>query len=255
MKLSSLRRDQGGCEPDCKHNPAVSSLPFSCESVRGLPRRENAIRRYVAVLRLLVLLITQGNAGIRAPGKYSGVVIFDQWGGCILFSGVYLMYIAEAVKDQLRPYEGQAIELDALEVVQRTNPGDGLIRKLKVLGPAPASLSPFSFDGIELNAQPTTLEGSRAAIELTVTNDGATPARIDSSQIGFVLLSEKIAGARTPSNGPSTAVITRTSVFTGHGTRKVGTDEKVYTYSYLIADTVRFPGLFELAPHTSRRTF
>jgi hypothetical protein len=31
------------------------------------------------------------DAGIRATGKYSGVVIYDRWGGCILFSGVYLM--------------------------------------------------------------------------------------------------------------------------------------------------------------------
>jgi hypothetical protein len=40
------------------------------------------------------------------------------------------MYISEAVKDQLRPYAGEAVEIDALTVIQRTNPGDGLIRKI-----------------------------------------------------------------------------------------------------------------------------
>src|SRR5712671_2723089 len=157
--------------------------------------RKGVVRCFLAVVCLLASIGTsltgQAYAGIRAPGKYSGVVIFDRWGGCILFSGVYLMYISETVRDQLRPYDGQAIELDALEVVQPTNPGDGLIRKLKVLGAAPPNNGPFTFDDIKLNAQPVAVEGSRAAIELTVANEGDTPAKIDSSQIGIVLLSEK----------------------------------------------------------------
>ena len=201
-----------------------------------------------------ISLTTQATAGLRGPGKYSGVVIFDRWGGCILFSGVYLMYISEAVKDQLRPYEGQAIEVDALEVMQPTNPGDGLIRKLKVLGPAPENTRPFAFDDIKLNAQPIAAGGSRAAIELTITNAGDTAARIDGFEIGFVLLSERIAGASTPSDGPSTAVITRAEVFTGKGTWKLGTSDKIYSYSYHIADSLRFPESFELAPHKSLST-
>ena len=64
------------------------------------------------------------------------------------------MYVSERVKEQLRMYEGQAIELDALEVTQPVNPGDGLIRKLKVLGPAPPNKGPFTFDDIKLDAQP-----------------------------------------------------------------------------------------------------
>jgi hypothetical protein len=164
------------------------------------------------------------------------------------------MYISETVRDQLRPYDGQAIELDALEVIQPTNPGDGLIRKLKVLGPAPPNNSPFTFDGIKLNAQPVAAEGVRSAIELTVTNEGDTPAKIDSSQIGFVVLSERIAGVPTPSHGPSTAVITRSNVFTGKGTWELGIGEKVYSYSYMIPDGLRLPQSFELAPHTSGST-
>jgi len=227
-------------------NPLLALLLFTARK-----------RRLVTVCLLASLsasLCTTANAGIRGPGKYSGVVIFDRWGGCILFSSVYLMYISEAVKDQLRPYDGQPIELDALEVIQPTNPGDGLIRKLMVLGPAPKSKSPFTFDGIKLTAQPVAVKGERAALELTVTNEGDAPAKIDSSQIGFVLLSEKIAGAPTPSDGPSTAVITRSNVFTGKGTWGLGIGENVYSYSYLIPDTLRFPQSFDLAPHASRST-
>lgn len=214
-------------------------------------------RRLVTACLLASLsasLCTTTKAGIRGPGKYSGVVIFDRWGGCILFSGVYLMYISEAVKEQLRPYSGQAIELDALEVTQPINPGDGLIRKLKVVGPAPKSKSPFTFDGIKLMAQPVAVKGERAALELTITNEGDAPARIDSSRIGFVLLSKKLARAHTPSDGPSMAVITRSDVFIGKGTMELGIGENVYPYSYVIPDSLRFPQSFDLAPHASRRT-
>jgi hypothetical protein len=194
------------------------------------------------------------NAGIRGPGKYSGVVIFDRWGGCILFSGVYLMYVSEAVKDQLRPYEGQAVEIDAIEVAQPTNPGDGLIRKLKVLGVAGPNRTPFTFDEIKLDAQPKAVVGSRMGVELTLTNENDTPARIDSSQLGFALLSERIAGATSPSDGPSVAVITRTNVFYGKGTWVVGANDKEYSYSYFVADEARLPQTFELQPHESRST-
>ena len=46
-------------------------------------------------------------AGERGSGKYSGVVIFDRWGGCTLYSGIYVMYISEGVKEQLRPEAGR----------------------------------------------------------------------------------------------------------------------------------------------------
>src|SRR5690349_24452373 len=91
-----------------------------------------AIANFLLVLLMSSFLI----AGIRGPGRYSGVVFFDRWGGCILFSGVYLMYISEEVKDSLRSYEGQAIGIDAQQVVQPLNPGDGLIKRFKIVGPA-----------------------------------------------------------------------------------------------------------------------
>jgi len=164
------------------------------------------------------------------------------------------MYISETVKDQLKQYQGQAFEIDALEVVQPDNPGDGLIRRLKVLGPAETKQTWYTLQGTKLNAQPIAVKGSRMAVELTITNEGSTPARIDSSQIGFVLLSEKIEGASTPSDGPSMAVITRTNVFSGKGTWQLGAGGRIYSYSYLIADDVRFSESFELAPYESRTT-
>ena len=166
-------------------------------------------------------------AGIRGPGKYSGVVIFDRWGGCILFSGVYLMYVSERVKDQLREYEGQAVEVDALKVYQPMNPGDGLIRELRILGPAKAPVG-YTVEGIKLDARPMAIKGSRMGVELTITNQTERPAIILSPQIGFAVLSQKIDDLSSPfdpSDGPSTAVITRTNVLLASSTRGIGVGE------------------------------
>src|SRR5271157_347455 len=53
-------------------------------------------RILVSLLALLVSLAVTlaprpGRAQLMGPGKYSGVVIFDRWDSCILFSGVFLM--------------------------------------------------------------------------------------------------------------------------------------------------------------------
>ena len=40
----------------------------------------------------------------------------------------------------------------------------------------------------------------------------------------------------------------------GKGTWGLGNGERVYSYSYVIPDSLRFPQSFELAPHTSRTT-
>src|SRR5215469_3796731 len=124
---------------------------LSCNGI-GNGKIRIATACFVAIL--IVWFTTAAIGGIRGPGKYSGVVIFDRWGGCILFSGVYLMYVSDSVKDQLREYEGQAIEIDALEVNQPTNPGDGLIRHLKILGPAESKQAWYTVEGISLDAQP-----------------------------------------------------------------------------------------------------
>src|SRR5579863_6398400 len=117
----------------------MSGRRNSTLSCNGIRNGKNRIATACFVATLIACLTTAAIGGIRGPGKYSGVVIFDRWGGCILFSGVYLMYVSDSVKDQLREYEGQAIEIDALidalEVKQPINPGDGLIRRLKILGP------------------------------------------------------------------------------------------------------------------------
>jgi hypothetical protein len=230
----------------------MSGRRNSTLSCNGIRNGKNRIATACFVATLIVCLTTAAIGGIRGPGKYSGVVIFDRWGGCILFSGVYLMYVSDSVKDQLREYEGQAIEIDALEVKQPINPGDGLIRRLKILGPAESKQAWYTVEGISLEAQPVAIRRS-LGVEITITNKRETPVRVDSSQIGLALLSERLEGVHTPSDGPSTAVITRADVFLAHGGLQMGAGSKTYSYSYLIPDEYRCPQVFELAQNESRK--
>lgn len=93
--------------------------------------------RLVAILIVAVgLLAPPLHGGLRTEGRYSGYVHFDRWGACTLYSGVYVMYISEQVKDDLRPWGGQCITLNATKVSQPGNPGDGQIRQFKEVRPA-----------------------------------------------------------------------------------------------------------------------
>src|SRR5258708_10033313 len=163
-----------------------------------------------ACLLALLLLVSHATGGIRAPGKYSGVVFFDRWGGRILFSGVYLIYISEDAKESLREYDGRAIEIDALQVIQPINPGDGLIERFNVLGPAHAKQAAYTVEGTKLEAQPITIRPPFATLTLTLTNEGSSVAKINSSEIGFALLAQRTEDEPfvAPSDGPSTAAIT-----------------------------------------------
>lgn len=214
-------------------------------------------RRVACLLVCLCVSVSEtAGAGIRAPGRYSGVVIFDRWGGCILFSGIYLMYVSEEVKEQLRPYGGQAVEIYAFDVFQPVNPGDGLIRRFDILGPAEAKQHSYTYEGTKLEATPVAVAPPHITVALTITNEGTTFARIESSQIGFALLAQKTAenNPLSPSDGPSTAVITRTDVLSSQGRWSLRTAGGVNSYSFVVADEDRLPQSFDLAPNESRST-
>jgi hypothetical protein len=156
--------------------------------------------------------------GIRGPGKYAGVVIFDRWDGCHLYSGAYVMEISEKVKEKLRPFSSQAMLIDAQEVFQPINPGDGLVTKLQVLGPAEDAVSagfdlPPVLDGLSLEAMPNF--GAQGGDELIVrlSNTGAVKRAIDANALAPTLLAKKQGSeCLTPSDGPSYAAVTRTNI-------------------------------------------
>src|SRR5437660_12866256 len=117
----------------------------------GLPDKPTVRFSYsLAVVMLFVCCVLVAQAGLRGPGKYCGVVVFDRWDTCFLLSGHFITYISDSVKNQLRPYEGKAMQIDALEVSQLQNLGDALLRRYQIIGPAPDNHPRATLDGLEL---------------------------------------------------------------------------------------------------------
>jgi hypothetical protein len=155
-------------------------------------------------------------AGIRGPGKYNGVVIFDRWGACYLYSGAYLMPVSEKVKELLRSWEGKAVLVDAQEVYQPMNPGDGLITKLVVLGPAdePALVPmqrPPDIDGLSLTVTANFSKEVPDELIVQVRNVGSASRELRMDALAPTLLAKK-GGTELfwePADGPSFAALTR----------------------------------------------
>src|ERR1700682_6280593 len=153
-------------------------------------------------------------AGIRGPGKYNRVVFYDRWDNCYLFSGVYLMYVSETAKETLRPYRGASIEIDAKEVYQPMNPGDGLIERLMVVGPSKETARSTPVGGVKLRAGVSNIEGAvRATVEIR--NAGPSPISFTASALVLALFPRKEPGhaplLHCPADGTSCAVVTRAS--------------------------------------------
>lgn len=175
------------------------------------------IKLAVSVLCIVSLLLPFAVfAGIRGPGPYNGVVIFDRWDGCYLYSGIYLMYVSEKVKDGLRPYQGDFVLLDALQVYQPMNPGDGLIKSFGAIERGKSQRQEgIPLDGLHMAI--TTVEQGNGIVRFRVVleNDGAKTVVIDTSQVALTLLKKKGDHENDwpmPSDGPSRALITRRSL-------------------------------------------
>ena len=236
-----------------RYNPKHSS-----HTCMNFPRI--AVSLLAVLVTLAAILVPEpGLAGIRGPGKYAGIVIFDRWGTCILFSGVYLMYISENVKEGLRPYEGQAVQIDAIDVVQPINPGDGLIKKYRLLGLAPAtthSAVPIVPEGVVLTANGPSTSDGLPQVSVEIRNEGNESVRILTSEIGIALLTKKEGDywPFDPSDGPSTAAITRAGVTNSGWKSEFSSDRTKRSYSYLADPDNPLPSYFDLAPREFRGT-
>jgi len=164
--------------------------------------------------RIFLALILAGialpaGAGIRGPGKYNGIILFDRWGGCYLYGAIYLMYISDGSKGLLRRYSAQPLQLDAREVLQPHNPGDGIIRRFKVLGPAVETSDSLAMRKLSLRVRPD-LEGGSVRFKLMLYNSGHAPLTLHSDAFGLTVLARRSGACNPqPSNGPSFALITR----------------------------------------------
>ncbi|HEX5426152.1 MAG TPA: hypothetical protein VFW94_21565 [Candidatus Acidoferrales bacterium] len=207
---------------------------------------------FVAMCAMVFSLASTVRAGLRGRGKYCGVVVFDRWDTCFLLSGLYIMYVSDSVKEKLRPYTGQSLQIYASGVSQPVNPGDGLITKYDIIGPAPDRGWPQT-DGIKIEIRPDFRAENTASFVVTVANTGRNGATIETSQLAQTLLGpNKILF--TPSDGKSLAWITRTSMLGGDHFGKMHIDEKLISFGSTIDPGSSLPGEFDLAPGESRLT-
>lgn len=165
------------------------------------------LRKLIVSALILMLVAGSGFAGIRGPGKYAGIVIFDRWDTCYLYSGIYLMYVSEKTKEALRKYEGQSILLDAKEVFQPINPGDGLIGKFKVLKVL-STKDQWHPVGLSLTLKPQFQNGSSKFV-IEIENSGNVNIQVSTGVLALTLLGLKQQNMFSPSDGKSDAWLTR----------------------------------------------
>lgn len=172
----------------------------------------------VTLVALVVSTVVLLHAGLRGPGKYSGVVIFDRWDTCFLLSGPYITYISKSVQEGLRSYEGQAVQVDATDVYQPDNPGDALIRQYMLVGLAPESKY-VPVQGLSLRVRPAFEKGIPSFI-IDIRNAGDRLIWVRTDEIGITVLGTRKSTA-SPSDGLSEAILTRSSLLF-HGGREWG---------------------------------
>jgi hypothetical protein len=163
-------------------------------------------RKLKAILLILTLCAGPAFAGIRAAGKYSGIVIFDRWDTCYIYSGIYLMYVSEKTKEGLRKYEGQSVTINAKEVFQPINPGDGQIGKYKFLGLAK---SKGALDRLTLRVSPQFGDEGAPKFLLEIVNSRETTVSVSPYRLALTLLGAKRDHMFSPSDSKSDAWITR----------------------------------------------
>jgi hypothetical protein len=200
--------------------------------------------------------MTTAHAGMRGKGEYSGVVIFDRWNTCFLFSGPYITYISEAVKDKLRPYAGQAIQINVTEITQPVNPGDGLVKSYEILGQAPDDPNNPIANKIELDAKPVFDGKGAPEFDIHVGNISSEVVSVNLSELGPTLLGIN-SRELTASDGKSTAWITRADLAL-HGPDQAATSSWTSTVdgmtvfaTYEALQPCTFKNRLELAPAES----
>lgn len=168
------------------------------------------LKKHATSLAVLLLSAAAALAGIRGPGRYRGVVLFDRWDTCYIYDGVWLMYVSEKEKGRLRKYEGRHVEVYAKEVIQPVNPGDGRIMKFDLLSASPAETRTPRYKDLWVTAEPLFEPGRKPRFALALENRGGADVRVGQSSITPTLLGEKDElDFFSPSDGRSEARITR----------------------------------------------
>jgi hypothetical protein len=214
-----------------------------CRVFSGKPTIRLFYLPTLVVLAWAFILVA--HAGIRGPGKYCGVVVFDRWDTCFLLSGPYITYISDNVKNELRPYRGKAVQVDASNVFQPVNPGDALIRKYTIIGPAPDTHRWAILDGLDLIARSDFAPHGKPTFLIEIRNTGGNPINVNRHEVGPVLLAPISKLPFLVSDGLSMAVITRGDLV-NHSSWQNTVDGATHSWSYTIDSKTHAPAQLQL---------
>ena len=168
-------------------------------------------KKIIIIVLCILSQAISGFAGLKTPGKYAGIPVFDRWDGCILYSGIYLMYVSEKVKESIRPYTGQAILIDAKQVWQPSNPGDGRIGSFRYLGVAHEYSHWVILTGITLNTSAEIDTNGKVIATISIKNTGNKSVKIFSRELALTLLTKskypKFKHRGSPTDSTSFALI------------------------------------------------
>ncbi len=139
------------------------------------------------------------------------------------------------------------MEIDALEVSQPQNPGDALVGKFRIIGPAPDKQQWAMLDGLKLISQPDFGPQGTASFLIELTNAGKQPVSVNSSEFGPTLLGLTPQGWLSASDDKSVAWITRTDLLNPTGWEGDYYGLK-YSVSYTVDPKSRPPYQLQLAP-------
>ena len=202
------------------------------------------------------LLLTFCLGAIRGPGKYSGVIVFDRWGGCTLCRGPWINYVAEAVKKSLSRYDGKQVVLGATKTHQPFNPGEARIEAFEVLAPAgEGEAGQIPAAPLRLSVRAEFDDGQQPAFAITARNVSAAPVTLKYESLGPVVLMKRPPGKQwfSAADGPSVAVLAD-GRFWGLDPdggkplmRSRGTRSSV-DYEWQVANPAPLPRTTELAP-------
>jgi hypothetical protein len=172
----------------------------------------------LTVLASLVMLVTGAQARLRAPGRYTGVVVFDRWGGCVLCSGYDFNYVSESAKAPLADQDRRRVELDATVVVQMVNPGKALLKEFAQVWTKPPEPPPAA-DPLRLSLQPAFADGEHASFQITALNTGTSEITLRYDALAAHVLMRRAAGSSVlePSDSPSVAALTAHFMLEGAG--------------------------------------
>jgi hypothetical protein len=192
--------------------------------------------------------LSTGFADVRPMHNYEGTVVFDRWGGCLLSSGDYAMYVSEKVRQNLLPYDGKAIQVKAAGYDFITDSGDIRIAPGSQNGIYPASL--------RLKTFPAFQKGIKPSIIIEIINVSKRQLQIASENLAPILLTKvSPQSARyAPQDSPSFALITNQKFWIS-GKSRWGSSgmEKGHRYTWNIGESQALPQYFVLKKHQKRQ--